>query len=517
MTDYIARSSTWLLVVALGAGPAAANANAHPGASAEPLGLSGSALDVAQDSQDKAEKERQKQEEKSAQKELRDQKESKDILDEIQPDLDALALEMMGKSYADRFLQDYVNEIGQSLVPKETPVGVLFSFRVVRDAAPNAFALADGRIYVTAGLLVFVQNEAQLAVVLGHEIGHVIQGHYIESVKQSRSFTRAVLPGLLGAALGAAVGGAVKGKEGAATGAAIGLGAGAIYSVATMNSYNRKQEDEADRMGVTLAMNAGYDPKQGATFFQKLADTYGAQDRFKTLLWANHSRNVDRVKTVDALLDTQLASAYNSAKSGGKLTAGTGQLSLYSSRMIRDVAVWAMDDYDRFALAKTLLDSIVDYRARDPKTLWAIGRVYKTIGRTESDKGKALDYLQRAVSIDERNMYPYILRDLGLMQARLGVGQMPAAIESLKAYVRGYMDKYAAYPADIEEMYDYLLIFGDGKWTAPKMDPTIIRASNPTPAPEPSAPVEPIARPQPNAPVRSVQPARSPRKIVGQQ
>lgn len=507
MMDRMRRLFAWILVGSLALGAAATDAAARTLAPASRAVMSNN---IQQD--DKAEKERKKQEDKSAQKELRDQKDNKDVLDEIQPDLDALALQMMGASYDDRFLQDYVNEIGQSLVPKETPPGVLFSFRVVKQPEPNAFALPDGRIYLTAGLLVFVQNEAQLAVVLGHEIGHVIQRHYIESVKESRSFSRTMLPGILGAAAGAIVGGIAKGKEGAAVGATIGLGAGAVYSVVTMNNYNRKQEDEADRMGVTLAMNGGFDPKEGANFFQKLVDTYGDQDRFKTYLWANHSRNVDRIKTVRALLDTQLASAYNSARSAGTLTVGSGQLNLYASRMIREVAILAMDDYDRYSFAKALLDSIVDYRARDPKTLWAIGRVYKTIGRTDADKSKALDYLQRAASIDERNMYPYIYRDLGLMQARLGGAQMPAAVESLKKYIRGHMDKYAAYPNDIEEMYDYLLIFGDGKWTAPKMDPVLIRAANPTPAPAAPAatPVATPADPTLKAPlkngVKAVQP-----------
>src|SRR5262245_3784252 len=306
-----------------------------------------------------------KQEEKSAQKFTRDEKQSKEILAEVQPDLDALAVKMVDESYNDRFLQDYVNELGQSLVPKETPPDLLFSFRVINDRVPNAFAMPDGRIYVSAGLLVFAQNEAQLAFVLGHEIGHVIEGHYVEAVKASRSFKNTVLPGLIGGLAGAAVGGLANGKDGAAKGALIGIGAGAIYSIVTMNQYNRKQEDEADRMGVTLALNRGFDPKEAVGLYQKLIDTYGEEDRLKNFLWAQHSRNIDRMKNVNALLDTQLATMYNSARSGGRLTVGSGEMYLYASRMIRDVAVWNMED-DRYRLAKSLLDNIIDYRAKDP-------------------------------------------------------------------------------------------------------------------------------------------------------
>jgi predicted Zn-dependent protease len=508
MRDSIGRTCAWVLLFTLGIAPSVTAAGPRPDATAIQQD------DKSEKERKKQEEERKKQEEKAGQKDLRDSKESKDILDEIQSDLDLLAIEEVSRTYDDRFLQDYVNQLGQSLVPKETPSGTLFSFRVVNDWQPNAFALPDGRIYVTAGLLAFVQNEAQLAVVLGHEIGHVIQGHYVESVKASRSFTKAVMPGLLGALGGALVGGAVKGKEGAAVGAVIGLGAGAIYSVVTMNSYNRKQEDEADRMGVTLAMNRGFDPRESVGFFKKLTDEYGEQDRLKTLLWANHSRNLDRIKTVNALLDTQLASAYNSARTAGNLTVGSGQLTLYISRMVRDISILAMNE-DRYRLAKTWLDPVVEYRARDPKTLWAIGRVYKTVGRTEADQAKALDYLQRAATIDERNMYPYILRDLGLMQARLGTNQMPAAVESLKKYVRLNIDKYGRYPSDIDEMYDYLLIFGDGKWTAPKLDPVMIRASNLADDQPTAAPEAPKAQPKVSAPAKALAPVLAPKKKPG--
>jgi predicted Zn-dependent protease len=476
-------------------------------APAAPVSAAGLPGQVTQTDRDRAkeDEQRKRQEDRSAKRFARDQKQSKEILDEIQPDLDALAVQMIDHSYDDRFLQDYVNELGQSLIPKETPADVLFSFRVVNDRVPNAFAMPDGRIYVSAGLLVFAQNEAQLAFVLGHEIGHVLEDHYVESVKASRSFTRAVLPGIIGGIAGAAVGGMVKGKEGAAAGAAIGIGAGAAYSIVTMNRYNRKQEDEADRMGVTLAMNRGFDPKEAIGLYQKLVDTYGEQDRLQNFLWADHSRNTDRVKTVNALLDTQLSTMYNAARTSGNLTVGSGELYLYASRMIRDVAVWNMED-DRYRLAKSLLDGIIDYRAKDPKTLWALGRVYKTVGRTDADRSKALDYLQRAVAIDERNMYPYVNRELGLAQARLGRGQMPAAIESLKKYIRGHIDKYGTYPKDIEEMYDYLLVFGDSKWTAPKLDPVVIRAANPEPVE-----AAPLAAP---APV-SLDPSRAQPKAGG--
>lgn len=464
----------------------------------------GASAFARQAEEDKASKERRKQEQKALVRDQKDSKEDKELLAEIQPEIDALAIGLTRNFYQDRFLQDYVAELGQSLVPRETSAGVSFSFRIVNDASPNAFAFPDGRIYVHTGLLVFVQNEAQLATILGHEIGHVLEEHTLESIKDRRSFKRAVLPGLLGALAGAAVGGAVKGKEGAVAGAAIGATVGVVYSVVSGNAYAKKQEDEADRIGVRLAIDRGFDSRESLAFFKKLGDTFGEQDRFSNLLWGNHSRNVARMATIQALLDGDEAPRYNAARSAGKLTLGGGGMKLYTSRMFRDAAIDYMDVYDRWDIARDLLEQIVEYRIRDPKTLCAIARVYKMVGRTDADRNRAVDYLQRATLADERNLFPYVHRELGLMQARLG--DPGAAVESLKKYVRGHLDRNQAYPHDLEEVYDYLLTFGDSKWVAPRMENVLIRVANPAEAPE-AARAGPAPTPTLAAPVRSAKPA----------
>lgn len=436
-----------------------------------------------QDEQEsKAEKERRKKEEKALQKDLKEDKKDRELLEEIQDEFNELARGLLQARYEDRFLQDYVNEVGQSLVPKETRSGMTFAFRVIHDPVPNAYALPDGRVYVNTGLLCFVRSEAELAVALGHEIGHVLEKHQIEAIKEARSLKKRLLPSIFGAVAGAAVGAIIKGKEGAATGAAIGAVGGLGYSFIAMNGYKRKQEDEADAIGTRLALGRRYDAAEGVTLFQRLADTFGDEDSFSNVIWGNHSRNVDRVAHVRALLDGEMSATYNQLRSAGNLQLGSGQLQLFMSRMYRDVAIVYMDEYDRFDVAKSLLESIIDYRGRDPKTLWALGRVYKLVGRTPEEKAKALELLQRAALTDERIMYPFIHRDLGLMQARLATGPsgMAPAIESLKKYVLFHTQRYRSYPPDLEEMYDYLLTFGDSKWTAPKVEGAIIQAASPT-------------------------------------
>jgi len=468
-----------------------------------PLAAVSSADAQTSASQDKADKDRKK----AAEREAKDAKEDERLLDEAQAEIDAFALALLEAKYDDPFLQEYVNELGQSLVPSETPAGVLFSFRVIENRAPNALALPDGRIFVTSGLLTFINNEAQLAFVLGHEIGHVIERHYARSIREAKS--RARIGAIVGAGLGAIIGAASKGKQGAVGGAVAGAAIGYAVAAVTMNSYSRQQEDEADRRGVMLALDRRFDAREAQGMFQKLASTFGDEDRFGNALWGRHSRNVERIENIDRLLGGDLAARYNPLRAAGELSLGSGQMYLYTSAMIRDTAIDYMDD-DRYDLAKTLLEQISSYRARDPKTLWALGKVYKTIGRTAADRNKALDMLQQGVRLDERNRYPYIRRDYGLMQARLG--NTAGAVESLKSYILNYQELRLADPTDIENMYDYLLTFGDSTWKAPKLDTRIVMASSdPDPTVAPPVPVSPATSSPAKPPQNTLRPPTTPR------
>jgi len=450
--------------------------------------------------QERAERDRRRATERDA----REARENKEAIDDARDEIDAIAIALASVRHDDQFLQDYVTEVGQSLVPSETPAGILFSFRVIRDRAPNALALPDGRIYVTTGLLTFINNEAQLAFVLGHEIGHVLEQHFAKSIRERR--TRTAIGAVVGAGLGAIIGGIADGGKGAASGGLVGAAAGYAVAQITMNSYGRQQEDEADRRGAMLALDRRFDPKESAALFQKLADTFGDQDRFANALWGRHSRNVERVESVDRLLGGDLAERYNALRSAGELTLGSAQMHLFTSAMVRDVAIEHMEMDDRYDLAKVLLEGISTYRPRDPRTLWALGKVYKTVGRTTADRNKALELLQEAVRLDERNRYPFVRRDYGLMQAR--VGNTAGAVESLRSYILNYQELHIAEPQDLEKMYDYLLTFGDGTWKAPKIDTRIVRAEAPPPV-TPSAPPPAAVTPAPG-PTRTLVPRTPP-------
>lgn len=170
--------------------------------------------------------------------------------------------------YEDEELQQYVDDLGQEVLAEshmrrpETPQRFReaeFHFRVLDNATVNAFALPGGYVYVTRGLMAHLNNEAQLAVVLGHEIGHVAARHASQQAARQK-----ITQGLL-------LGGAVLGQVafGGQTAENV-LGLGGTAAQLLSLSYSRDNERESDRLGVEYAVRAGYDAAQGADFFNSL-------------------------------------------------------------------------------------------------------------------------------------------------------------------------------------------------------------------------------------------------------
>ena len=170
--------------------------------------------------------------------------------------------------YEDASLAAYVDSLGQALVgvshlrradASDEFRATQFHFRVLDSPVVNAFALPGGYVYVTRGLLAHTENEAQLAVVIGHEIGHVAGRH--GSKRAASQMLGQVL--LIGGAIGGQV---LFGDE---VGSSI-LQLGSTAAQLLFLSYGRDDERESDDLGVEYASLAGYDAAQGAAFFRSL-------------------------------------------------------------------------------------------------------------------------------------------------------------------------------------------------------------------------------------------------------
>jgi predicted Zn-dependent protease len=180
-------------------------------------------------------------------------------------------------------LAAYIDSVGQTLIPVSHVPQEKFQFRLLDDAVVNAFAVPGGYVYVTRGILAYLNDQAALAGVMGHEVGHVAARH------SAQQYTKQVLLGA-GLQLGAALNSTL------ARYAQLGGAAAQLL----MLKYSRDDEREADRLGVEYASKLGYDTQEMAKFFRTLDALFGGSGGLPN--WTStHPDPGERYQTVSAL------------------------------------------------------------------------------------------------------------------------------------------------------------------------------------------------------------------------
>lgn len=188
-----------------------------------------------------------------------------------------------GRYVVDPDLNVYVNAVGKS-VAQASPVNLPYEFVVLNNDVPNAWALPGGKIAINRGLLVLLDDEAQLASVLGHEVVHAAAEHSANQMRNSQ---------ILG--IGVAAAAVAAGMTDNDNAALIGVGA-ALGAKVYQARYGRNQELEADKYGMDYMVAAGYDPQAAVELqqtFVKLSE--GQQSNFLSNLFASHPPSQERV------------------------------------------------------------------------------------------------------------------------------------------------------------------------------------------------------------------------------
>jgi Peptidase family M48/Domain of unknown function (DUF5666) len=183
-----------------------------------------------------------------------------------------------------REVQDYVAAIGRSLIPPyqadlgaDDPRRIPFQFHVVVDDVPNAFATPNGIVIVHSGLIELLDNEAQLAAVLGHEIVHSTHEHTWRAQQYHKKKRFAI--GLAGAVA-----------------AAYGLNDLAdiadLVNAALVNGHSRSLENQSDRVGLEYMVKAGYDPREAPAVWKLMAKKNGVHAT--NFFWSTHENQATR-------------------------------------------------------------------------------------------------------------------------------------------------------------------------------------------------------------------------------
>lgn len=265
-----------------------------------------------------------------------------------------------GLRHSDRELEAWLQKIGNRLVPETTDFYQKYRFYLIRDPSPNAFALPDGQIYVHTGLISRLENEAQLAALLAHEINHVA-GHH--GILAYRSQKKKATAGIFFSIAGAAAGG-----WGELAGFMINYGL-----VTSVFGYSRDLEQEADIKGYELMLNAGYDVREMPMLFEILGQDFEGLNPRVCGKWCTHP-------------DLILRGEYTAELVAGTADEKLVELSLgdddFRSR-VRPLALDTVRDYILDDYPKTALELAQDLIEEDPEYAagWvAMGHSYISLG-----------------------------------------------------------------------------------------------------------------------------------------
>ena len=329
------------------------------------------------------------------------------------------------KAYDDPLLDEYLGRIGDRLLPDEVRAagGPGLRFGVISDPTLNAFAMPNGRIYVHSGLLSRLDNEAQLSMILGHEMTHVDHRHALkfERDAMNKQILYTVLS--VAASIGVAVAAGSRARSGDYVGAAVlsqtanailGIGL-QLAAIAAINGYGRDLEREADGEGMARLVRAGYDPKEAPKVFALLQSQSKDGGSLETFFFGSHPKLQERIDTTTELLRT----SYAESAAAPNTLKDTEEFALRMRTVVRENALLDIRA-GRFKLAQGQLDRVLAITPKDPVAHLYFGDLYRLQSqraRSTEDRAalarQALDAYERSAQLDPAFADPF--RQLGFL------------------------------------------------------------------------------------------------------
>lgn len=408
-------------------------------------------------------------------------------------------------------VQEYVNRLGQQIVPEDSDK--LYTFKVTVNPIPEAHTLSTGTVLISTGMISLLDNEAQLAYVLAHELAHVYKDHWklkmmlpIAEIEYNRRQEEkrllwASLFGLAGAGIGAVAAGGKGAAIGAGTGLLTGYAVGSYYSQKIGLDWNVAQENEADDFALRATLGKSFDIQEVPRLYTAMAQVAGVDNRTQLGFLGSRKRIRERNDYAQGLINGALQAQYQEGLNSNKLKGVSPEFNLIMAELKRDNGIEAFY-YDMFQMARKNLQQSVMMRSDDPLAAYYYARVMKQVGRTREELELAQQSLLKAISLDTRQDIPEIQlhRALMLMDSK-DTNSNAEAIASLKNYITAYERKRATMqanqpyvPPNLDVLYGYMRLLGDKTWTAPnrvelqKAGTKVPDVSPQAPAPVPASP-----------------------------
>lgn len=319
-------------------------------------------------------------------------------------------LDRSGALYSNPVIVSYVNEVVQKLVSPDIRSSPLtIQVKVVKNPLLNAFAYPNGVIYVHTGILARIANEAQLAILLGHELTHATHRHAVQAFRGMQRSSAALatlqmvaLPfGLFGAAA---------------------TSLGAVGYVASVSGYSQGNEREADREGLALAVAAGYAPAEAPKLFEHLKRDLEDRKVEEPFFFGTHPRLEERVESYKEILEERYASQSGEI---GEERYNRALLPLFVDNARTDLAI------GRFELAEKSLDRAIRQQADYAQALYLLGEVARQ-RNGDGDLQRSEGRYRQAIAANAN--YPDPHKALGMLLLKRG--DKSAATTELQQYLQ---------------------------------------------------------------------------------
>ena len=332
-----------------------------------------------------------------------------------------------GWLYRDAELETYLNQVAANLKIYSDSPDISFDIKIINDPNLNAFAFPNGVIYVHTGLLARMENEAQLAALLSHEMTHCTHRHSLRVMKslEDRPAYMAIVQQSLDKIAMVQDLARILGVNG---------------SMAAVNGYTREFEAEADRVGLDLMSKAGYDPKQALSLFEHLRQEIESQGVKEPFFFGTHPNVQQRIENANHWLATKY-----SDKDAGLINS-----EIFRSRLDKLVLDNARLDLQigRFFIARKSVKNYLIRNQSDADAYYLLGEIFRQHGR-QNDSKKAIKQYQKAIALDPSFPAPH--KAMGLMHYKEGERLLAQKFfESClllspdapdKAFIQGYLQR----------------------------------------------------------------------------
>jgi predicted Zn-dependent protease len=330
-----------------------------------------------------------------------------------------------GFLYHEPELENYLNRIAKKLRAHSVAPDFEVQIKILKDPNLNAFAYPNGVIYIHSGILARMDNEAQLAALLSHEITHCTHRHSLRvmrSIKDRPAYIAAVQNTLA--------------KISAVQEVARLLGA--TGSMAAVSGYTVELESEADQVGLDLMAKANYDSTEALRLFEHLKQEIEAEGIEEPFFFGTHPNVQQRIENVSGWLAGNNKDNHATVKNTAEFQARLQRVVLANARL--DLRL------GRFGIAQKTVAKYLEMRPNDARAYYLFGEIFRQRDGLD-DARTAVSYYEKAIALDPSYSEPH--KAVGLMHYKEGQKQLAKKFfesclllspnTSDKAYIQGYL------------------------------------------------------------------------------